>query len=70
MKIFLLLLVLVSSKIFAYIHEPTGDYDLDALSARLQQQDIENRLDAIESRQQQAQDEQWQNDMFGTINKR
>ncbi|HAU1312560.1 TPA: carbohydrate porin [Legionella pneumophila] len=67
-KIILILTILFQSTCFAYIYAETGDKDLDDLSHRLQQQDIEDRLEAIESRLRDQEQRQWEKDMFDSIN--
>lgn len=66
----LIALMLFSANSFAYIYAETGDHDMDTLSNRMQQQDVEDRLDAIESQQQAAANEQWQKDLFDSVNSR
>ena len=68
MKYILALSILLSSNCFAYIYENTGDADLDALNSRMQRQDIEDRLQAIESQQHEAEDQRWQKDLFDSVN--
>jgi hypothetical protein len=68
MKYILALSILLSSNCFAYIYAETGDHDMDELSHRMQQQDTEDRLQAIESQQQEAENQRWQKDLFDSVN--
>lgn len=47
-----------------------GDNDFDSLTRSMQQQDIENRLDAIESRQQEQESDRWRKELFDSVNDR
>lgn len=69
MKYLLVLSLLISTNCFAYIYAETGDYELDALSNRMQQQDNEDRLSAIESNLKQQQQDQLQKDLFDSVNR-
>jgi len=71
MKYILALTILFSSNCFAYVYaDDIGDASLDSLSHRMQQQDIEDRLNAIESQQQAAENDRWQKDLFDSVNSR
>lgn len=68
---YILILALATSNSFAYVYAPdTGDNDLDSLARNMQQQDIENRLDSIESKQKQQESDRWQKDLFDSVNNR
>ena len=70
MKYILLLTMLLTSNSYAYIYAETGDHDMDTLINRMQQKDVEDRLDAIELQQQNAENDRWQKELFDSINSR
>lgn len=72
-KIIFLLTIMLQSSCFAYIYADTGDKELDKIVDRFQQQDIDNRLEAIEQniQSQKAQEQrQWEKDLFDSIRNR
>ncbi|KTD73280.1 hypothetical protein [Legionella tucsonensis] len=69
-KALFLIAFLFQSTSFAYIYGETGDQELDSLAYRMQQQDIEDRLYAIESNQRSDEQQQWEKDLFDAVNNR